>query len=159
MGWELRDEVDDRPGCVGIAAHPDGPAHCGGQVGDRAATPAADFVAEQARPSQEPGADWSLGYDSSLTVLRPHRRHLDGRGHVIHVYLQRAVVQEILLLPRSVLGSVLGRPAGAADYLALAWLLAAIAIVGGAVGTGFASDDAVVQAAYGYRQRERRRQL
>ena len=56
-------------------------------------------------------------------------------------------------------GSVLGRPAGAADYLALAWLLATIATVGGAVGTGFASDDAVLKAAYGYRQHERRRQL
>ncbi len=68
------------------------------------------------------------------------------------------LLAEVLLLPRSVLGSVLGRPAGAADYLALAWLLATIATVGGAVGTGFASDEAVLQAAYGYRQRERRSQ-
>ncbi|MGH2475756.1 MAG: hypothetical protein ACRDIL_10865 [Candidatus Limnocylindrales bacterium] len=65
---------------------------------------------------------------------------------------------EVLLLPRSILGSALGHPAGAADYLAVAWLLATMATVGGAVGTGFASDEAVLQAAYGYRQRERRNQ-
>jgi hypothetical protein len=72
-------------GRLGIAAHPDRPVHRSGQVGDRAATPAADFVTDQPRPSQEPGADWSLGYDSSLTVLRPDRRHLDRRGHAIQV--------------------------------------------------------------------------
>ncbi|HZA76304.1 MAG TPA: hypothetical protein VE623_07935 [Acidimicrobiales bacterium] len=63
---------------------------------------------------------------------------------------------EALLLPRSILGSALGHTAGIGEYLAVAWLLATIATVGGAVGTGFASDEAVVQAAYGYRQRERR---
>jgi hypothetical protein len=52
-----------------------------------------------------------------------------------------------------------GATAGAAEYLALAWLFATIATVGGAVGTGFASDEAVLQAADGHRQRERRSQL
>jgi hypothetical protein len=65
---------------------------------------------------------------------------------------------EALLLPRNILGPALGRPAALGDYLAVAWLLATIATVGGAVGTGFASDEAVRQAAYGYRQRERRNQ-
>jgi hypothetical protein len=68
------------------------------------------------------------------------------------------LLAEVLLLPRSILGSALGHPADAGDYLAVAWLLATIATVGGAVGTGFASDEAVRQAAYGYRQRERRNQ-
>jgi hypothetical protein len=63
---------------------------------------------------------------------------------------------EGLLLPRGLLDPVLGHPAGVEDYVAIACLLATIATVGGAVGTGFVSDDAVVQAAYGYRQRERR---
>jgi len=63
---------------------------------------------------------------------------------------------EALLLPHRILEPVLGRNPGTGDYLAVAWLLAAIATVAGAVGTGFASDEAVRQAAYGYRQRERR---
>jgi hypothetical protein len=63
---------------------------------------------------------------------------------------------EALLLPHRILEPVLGRTPSTGDYLALAWLLAAIATVAGAVGTGFASDEAVRQAAYGYRQRERR---
>jgi hypothetical protein len=63
---------------------------------------------------------------------------------------------EALLLPPPILERVLGRTPSMGDYLALAWLLAAIATAGGAVGTGFASDEAVRQAAYGYRQRERR---
>jgi hypothetical protein len=68
------------------------------------------------------------------------------------------LLAEVLLLPRSILGSALGHRAGAGDYLAVAWLLGTMATVGGAVGTGFASDEAVRQAAYGYRQRERRNQ-
>jgi hypothetical protein len=63
---------------------------------------------------------------------------------------------EALLLPRALLHPVLGHPAGVEDYVAIACLLASIATIGGAVGTGFLSDAAVVQAAYGYRQRERR---
>lgn len=63
---------------------------------------------------------------------------------------------EALLLPHRILEPVLGRTPGTGDYLAGAWLLAAIATVAGAVGTGFASDEAVRQAAYGFRQRERR---
>jgi hypothetical protein len=63
---------------------------------------------------------------------------------------------EALMLPRSIVDPVLGHPAGVGAYVAIACLLATIATVGGAVGTGFVSDEAVVQAAYGYRQHERR---
>jgi hypothetical protein len=66
------------------------------------------------------------------------------------------VLVEGLFLPHRIVEPVLGRSPSTGDYLALAWLLSAIATVAGAVGTGFASDEAVRQAAYGYRQRERR---
>lgn len=50
----------------------------------------------------------------------------------------------------------IGRPLGLGDYLTVTWLASSMAIVAGALGTGFESEDAVRQAAYSYRERERR---
>lgn len=58
-------------------------------------------------------------------------------------------------LPPSLFSQTLKHPVGVADYLLLAWLLASIATIGGAMGSGLEDDDAVRSAAYGVRQQER----
>jgi hypothetical protein len=60
-----------------------------------------------------------------------------------------------VLMPAEVLARNLGHPVGIYDYLRLAWLLASIATVGGALGSGLEDDEAVKAAAYGVRQRRR----
>lgn len=53
-----------------------------------------------------------------------------------------------LLLSPDALASVLGHSVGAADYATLAWFIASLATVGGALGAGLESDEAVREAAY-----------
>lgn len=55
--------------------------------------------------------------------------------------------------------SQIGRPVRISDYLIVSWLATSMAIVAGALGTGFESEDDVRQAAYSYRERERRAAL
>jgi hypothetical protein len=56
----------------------------------------------------------------------------------------------LLLVPVGHLSEVLGRPASADDVIAVAWLATSLATVGGALGAGLESDEAVREAAYGY---------
>jgi hypothetical protein len=58
-------------------------------------------------------------------------------------------------LPPTLLQQNLGHAVGPADYLRLAWLVAAVATLGGALGSGLEDDQAVKQAAYGTRQQQR----
>jgi hypothetical protein len=58
-------------------------------------------------------------------------------------------------LPPQLVEQTLGHPVGPADYLRLAWLVAAVATLGGALGSGLEDDEAVKQAAYGARQQQR----
>ena len=48
----------------------------------------------------------------------------------------------------------LGHPVHLSDYLELAWLTCSLATVGGALGAGLESDDAVREAAYTYRSEQ-----
>jgi hypothetical protein len=60
------------------------------------------------------------------------------------------LIGTLLLVPGTVFAEVLGHPTGAADHLKLAWLTCSLAMIGGALGAGLESDEAVREAAYGY---------
>ncbi|WAP54469.1 hypothetical protein [Streptomyces sp. S465] len=63
------------------------------------------------------------------------------------------------LIEGGVLANQVKRPVGFGDYARLAWLASSAAIVGGALGSEFESDEAVRRAAYGKRERLRREQV
>jgi hypothetical protein len=60
------------------------------------------------------------------------------------------------LLPSRVLRDALGHQVNWREWVTIAWFVTSVATVGGAIGSSLESDEAVRQAAYGYRQRERR---
>ena len=58
-------------------------------------------------------------------------------------------------LPPQLVASNIGHPFGFSDLVTLVWLVASVATLGGALGSGMEDDDAVKAAAYGVRQRKR----
>lgn len=66
------------------------------------------------------------------------------------------VMAGAFLLPSRVLRGALGRQVNWGDWVTIAWFVTSLATVGGAIGSSLESDEAVQQAAYGHRQRERR---
>jgi hypothetical protein len=62
-----------------------------------------------------------------------------------------------LFIDSELLRSKLQHSIGLADYLALAWLVSSAATIGGALGSGLESNDAVRDAAYGHDRQDRRR--
>lgn len=69
------------------------------------------------------------------------------------------LVAATLVIPPDYLGAQLMRQAGVDDYLMIAWLSTSMGTVAGALGSGFADESAVRQAAYSRRERERRARL
>jgi hypothetical protein len=63
---------------------------------------------------------------------------------------------ELLAVDTGLLHHTLGHSISGGDRLRLAWMAASMATVRGPLGVGFESDEAVRQAVYGYRHRERR---
>jgi hypothetical protein len=61
-----------------------------------------------------------------------------------------SLVGEFLLVPRRSLTDALGHQAGVASRAGLAWLATSVATVGGALGAGLETDEAVREAAYSY---------
>ena len=60
------------------------------------------------------------------------------------------LVGAFLLVPRQLLADALGHKASVASMAGLAWLATSVATVGGALGAGLETDEAVREAAYGY---------
>jgi hypothetical protein len=58
-------------------------------------------------------------------------------------------------LPPQMVAQNIGHPSGFSSLLLMAWLVAAVATLGGALGSGMEDDEAVRAAAYGARQRQR----
>ena len=56
-----------------------------------------------------------------------------------------------VVIDAGVLGEALGHHAGVGDYAALAWMASSLATIAGGLGAGLESDEAVREAAYGYR--------
>lgn len=66
-------------------------------------------------------------------------------------------IATVLVTP-SVLASTLGQPATWSSYVSLAWGFTTMGMLAGALGSSLESDAAVRQAAYGYREQQRRNQ-
>jgi hypothetical protein len=58
-------------------------------------------------------------------------------------------------LPPQLVANNIGHPVGLLSLLMMAWLVAAVATLGGALGSGMEDDEAVKAATYGVRQRQR----
>src|SRR5205085_4364384 len=63
------------------------------------------------------------------------------------------------ILDPGVSGSYLHRPLGHGDLFVLAWFVASAATVGGGVGSGLESDEAIRAATYSQREQDRRQRL
>ncbi|MFP5069193.1 hypothetical protein ACLFMI_05960 [Pseudonocardia nantongensis] len=70
-----------------------------------------------------------------------------------------ALIAAALVIPPDYLGSTLMQSPGVSDYVMIAWLSTSMGTVAGALGSGFADEDAVRQAAYSRREQERRTRL
>ncbi|MEV5738396.1 hypothetical protein [Streptomyces sp. NPDC052292] len=69
------------------------------------------------------------------------------------------LVWALFILNDRVFASMTRTPLHASEYWTLSWFVASIATVGGALGSGFESDEAIRAAAYSKREQERRRML
>ncbi|MFC7345062.1 5,10-methylene-tetrahydrofolate dehydrogenase [Saccharopolyspora griseoalba] len=69
-----------------------------------------------------------------------------------------SLVASATLLDASILGQTLGHETSWTTYLRLSWMVSSMAILAGALGSSLETDAAVRQAAYGYREEQRRAQ-
>ncbi|MFE3031754.1 hypothetical protein ACFXKY_08885 [Streptomyces canus] len=70
-----------------------------------------------------------------------------------------SLVWALFILNDQVFASMTRSPLNSTDYWTLAWFVASVATVGGALGSGLESDEAIRAAAYSKREQERRHML
>jgi hypothetical protein len=75
-------------------------------------------------------------------------------GYVL--LLAMNLLAEVFLIDPGFLQATLRHPTGLSDYWAIAWFTSSVAVVAGAVGSGFEDETAVRRAAYSRREWERR---
>ena len=81
---------------------------------------------------------------------------------IVICYLALYVVNlawALFVLDTTVMSEALGRTVGVGDLFVLTWFVASAATLGGALGTGLESDDAIRAATYSKREEERRARL
>ncbi len=81
---------------------------------------------------------------------------------VVICYLALYVVNlawALFVLDPAVMGDALGRQGSVGDLFVLTWFVASAATIGGALGTGLESDDAIRAATYSKREEDRRARL
>jgi hypothetical protein len=102
------------------------------------------------RPESDDDRDRAVLYNASTVVTL-----------TIGVIVFHAGLFLLLLLtawwtiPPQMVAQNIGHPVGFSSLLLMAWLVAAVATLGGALGSGMEDDEAVKAAAYGVRQRQR----
>ncbi len=69
------------------------------------------------------------------------------------------LIWALFILNDQVFAFMTRSPLHLTEYLTLAWFVASVATVGGALGSGLESDEAIRAAAYSKREQERRRRL
>ncbi|MET7452580.1 hypothetical protein ABZT03_11900 [Streptomyces sp. NPDC005574] len=69
------------------------------------------------------------------------------------------LVWALFIINDQVFASTTHTPLNATEYLTLSWFVASVATVGGALGSGLESDEAIRAAAYSKREQQRRRML
>ncbi|MFG6149186.1 hypothetical protein [Halobacillus sp. B23F22_1] len=64
----------------------------------------------------------------------------------------------ILFVPGNILEQTLGHSPGVITYILLAWLASSVATLAGSLGAGLESEETILNATYGYRQKRRRQE-
>ena len=124
----------------------DSPARAHGAVGrrdgalaDRVAPPVG---ATRGRASREQTVLFNLA--TTLTLLL-------GAAFLYAALFAMTLLGAALVIDSGVMAQALGHDAGIGDYVALAWMASSLGTLAGGLGAGLESDEAVREAAYGYR--------